>query len=150
MVVGAKGSPLQLILSSVYHIDGSAMTPSLPQLSSYDAVLVFTSGVGFLDNVTLGDNLADYVDNWGGVVVGTFGTYRDAEEHSDQLFIKGFYTKFGYISQTKIYYVYIFESEDFQEAKDADVQKQAPAESVFPGCLKPPPERLRYRLRRRR
>jgi len=52
------------------------------------------------------------------VVVGTFGSYRDAEEHSDQLFIKGFYTKFGYISQTKIYYVYIFESEDLEEAND--------------------------------
>lgn len=52
------------------------------------------------------------------VVVGTFGSYRDAEEHSDQLFIKGFYTKFGYISQTKIYYVYIFESDDLLEAND--------------------------------
>ena len=52
------------------------------------------------------------------VVVGTFTTYRDAEEHSDELFIKGFYTKFGYISQTKIYYVYIFSNEDLQEAKD--------------------------------
>jgi type IX secretion system PorP/SprF family membrane protein len=52
------------------------------------------------------------------VVVGTFGSYRDAEEYSDQLFIKGFYTKFGYISQTKIYYVYIFESDDLSEAED--------------------------------
>ena len=52
------------------------------------------------------------------VVVGTFTNYRDAEDHSDELFIKGFYTKFGYISQTKIYYVYIFSNEDLQEAKD--------------------------------
>ncbi len=37
------------------------------------------------------------------VVVGTFGNYREAEEYSDQLFIDGYYTKFGYVSQTKIY-----------------------------------------------
>ena len=51
------------------------------------------------------------------VVVGTFGGYRAAEEYSDQLFIKGFYTKFGYISQTKIYYVYVFMSDDYEEAQ---------------------------------
>ncbi|NJN27199.1 MAG: PorP/SprF family type IX secretion system membrane protein [Cyclobacteriaceae bacterium] len=67
--------------------------------------------------VTKGDHLLE-LEKGNYVVVGTFGSYRDAEEHSDQLFIKGFYTKFGYISQTKIYYVYIFESEDLQEAKD--------------------------------
>ena len=67
--------------------------------------------------VVKGDHLLE-LEKANYVVVGTFGTYRDAEEHSDQLFIKGFYTKFGYISQTKIYYVYIFESDDLQEAND--------------------------------
>ena len=52
------------------------------------------------------------------VVVGTFGGYRAAEEYSDKLFIKGFYTKFGYISQTKIYYVYAFMSDNQEEAND--------------------------------
>ena len=52
------------------------------------------------------------------VVVGTTGSYRDAEEYSDQLFMEGFYTKFGFISQTKIYYVYIFVTDDLQEAQD--------------------------------
>jgi type IX secretion system PorP/SprF family membrane protein len=52
------------------------------------------------------------------VVVGTYGGYRAAEEYSDQLFIKGFYTKFGYVSQTKIYYVYIFYSDSEEEVKD--------------------------------
>jgi len=46
------------------------------------------------------------------VVVGTFNSYRGAEEYSDELFIKGFYTKFGYISQTTDYYTYIFHSAD--------------------------------------
>lgn len=67
--------------------------------------------------VIKGDHLLE-LDKGNYVVVGTFGSYQTAEEHSDQLFIKGFYTKFGFISQTKIYYVYIFESEDLEEAND--------------------------------
>lgn len=67
--------------------------------------------------VLKGDHLLE-LENGKYVVVGTFSNYRDAEDYSDHLFTKGFYTKFGYISQTKIYYVYIFESDDLQEAKD--------------------------------
>jgi hypothetical protein len=67
--------------------------------------------------VIKGNHLLE-LDKGNYVVVGTFTNYRDAEDHSDELFIKGFYTKFGYISQTKIYYVYIFSNEDLQEAKD--------------------------------
>jgi len=67
--------------------------------------------------VLKGDHLLE-LNTGNYVVVGTYGNYRDAEEYSDQLFIKGFYTKFGYISQTKIYYVYIFESDDLQETRD--------------------------------
>jgi hypothetical protein len=67
--------------------------------------------------VIKGDHLLE-LDKGNYVVVGTFGSYREAEEYSDALFIRGFYTKFGYISQTKIYYVYIFESEDLQETND--------------------------------
>ncbi len=67
--------------------------------------------------VIKGDHLLE-LEKGNYVVVGTFSNYREAEEHSDQLFIKGFYTKFGYISQTKIYYVYIFENDDLQETKD--------------------------------
>lgn len=67
--------------------------------------------------VTKGDHLLELnAGNY--VAVGTFGNYRDAEEYSDALFIKGFYTKFGYITQTKIYYVYIYENDDLQEALD--------------------------------
>lgn len=67
--------------------------------------------------VTKGDHLLE-LNKGNYVVVGTFSSYRDAEDYSDALFIKGFYTKFGYISQTKIYYVYIFESEELEEAND--------------------------------
>jgi hypothetical protein len=67
--------------------------------------------------VTKGNHLLELnASNY--VTVGTFDNYRSAEEYSDALFIKGFYTKFGYISQTKIYYVYIYEHDDLQEALD--------------------------------
>lgn len=61
--------------------------------------------------VTKGDHLLE-LDKGYYVVVGTFNSYREAEEYSDQLFIQSFYTKFGYISQTTDYYVYIFSSTD--------------------------------------
>ncbi len=67
--------------------------------------------------VTKGDHLLE-LEQGNYVVVGTFGSYRESEEYSDKLFMQGFYTKFGYISQTKIYYVYIFESDNLQETKD--------------------------------
>ena len=51
------------------------------------------------------------------VVVGTYGSYRDAEDYSDYLFIQGFFTKFGYVSQTMDYYVYIYHSTDKAEAE---------------------------------
>jgi hypothetical protein len=50
------------------------------------------------------------------VVLGVFRTYRTSEEYSDNLFIKGIRTKFGYISQTKTYYVYVFVSDIYSEA----------------------------------
>lgn len=67
--------------------------------------------------VTKGNHLLE-LNTGNYVAVGTFDNYREAEEYSDALFIKGFYTKFGYISQTKIYYVYIYENDDLQEALD--------------------------------
>ena len=56
------------------------------------------------------------------VVLGVFGNYRSAEEYSDQLFIKGIRTKFGFISQTKTYYVYVFVSEIYREAQTVSNQ----------------------------
>jgi hypothetical protein len=67
--------------------------------------------------VNKGDHLLE-LDPGNYVVVGTFRSYKEAEEYTDRLFMQGFYTKFGFVSQTKIYYVYIFESDDLQETKD--------------------------------
>ncbi|MBI5676891.1 MAG: IPTL-CTERM sorting domain-containing protein [Nitrospirae bacterium] len=47
-------------------------TPTLAELQTYDAVLVFTDGG--CGAGTLGDNLADYVDGGGGVVTAVFAT----------------------------------------------------------------------------
>jgi hypothetical protein len=47
-------------------------TPSASQLAAYDAVLVFSGG-NFFDSVLLGDRLAAYHDQGGGVVVAAFG-----------------------------------------------------------------------------
>ena len=48
-----------------------AVTPTLEQLQAYDSVMVFSDAY-FLDSTTLGNNLADFVDGGGGVVVQTF------------------------------------------------------------------------------
>ncbi len=47
--------------------NGYSMTPTLAQLEQYQAVLVWSNN-SFTDAVTLGNNLADYVDAGGGVV----------------------------------------------------------------------------------
>lgn len=49
----------------------ASATPSLAELLNYDAILVY-SDTGFQDNVAIGDVLADYMDQGGGVVVCTF------------------------------------------------------------------------------
>jgi hypothetical protein len=45
--------------------------PTLAQLRQYESVLVYSDS-GFSDNVGIGNNLADYVDLGGGVVLNTF------------------------------------------------------------------------------
>jgi hypothetical protein len=59
------------LFTQVDQLDAGASTPSLVTLSAYDAVLVY-SGNGFANNTALGNNLADYVDGGGRVVVGAF------------------------------------------------------------------------------
>jgi len=50
------------------------VTPSLAQMQTYDALLVYTNGAGFADATTFGNNLADYIDGGGGVVAAVFAT----------------------------------------------------------------------------
>ncbi|QOI99886.1 MAG: PEP-CTERM sorting domain-containing protein [Phycisphaeraceae bacterium] len=52
-------------------VTAAGSTPTLDQLLAYDAVLVW-SNVNFNNAVLLGDRLADYTDQGGGVVVATF------------------------------------------------------------------------------
>ncbi len=56
---------------SVDLIDTFVTTPTLAELSAYDAILCW-SNVTPLDNVAWGDVLADYIDAGGGVVVALF------------------------------------------------------------------------------
>src|SRR3954454_4053485 len=49
-------------------IDAGSTTPTLAQLLAYKSVLVWADS-GFSDSTTLGNNLADYVDAGGGVVI---------------------------------------------------------------------------------
>lgn len=57
--------------STVDIINANAVTPTPAELANYDAILVW-SNLGFADEVALGDNLAEYVDNGGGVVIAVF------------------------------------------------------------------------------
>lgn len=57
--------------ASVDVFNANIGTPSLEELANYDAVLVYSDN-SFLDANALGDNLADYFDAGGRVVVATF------------------------------------------------------------------------------
>lgn len=57
--------------SSVSYIDVRSYTPTLAQIEVFDAVLVF-SDYDYADGETLGNVLADYFDNGGGVVSALF------------------------------------------------------------------------------
>ncbi len=54
-------------------VDGITTTPSVADLRRYDTVLVF-SDIPFANFIALGNNLADYVDSGGGVIISTFAT----------------------------------------------------------------------------
>lgn len=50
------------------------------------------------------------------VVIGVFRTFAQAEEYSDKMFREGHFTKYGYASETKMYFVYIYRSRDYDQA----------------------------------
>jgi hypothetical protein len=56
------------------YYDARFGTPSVSELSAYDCVMVWAN-YAFADNVTYGNNLADYVDAGGSVVLGAFCAY---------------------------------------------------------------------------
>ncbi len=51
------------------------------------------------------------------VIVGVYDSYEHAEKFSDDLFFKGYQSKFGYISQEGYWYVYVFQTNDNEAAK---------------------------------
>src|SRR5688500_10188940 len=69
--VKAKVEASGVNLGPVTVIDVKSSTPTLAQLQAFQSVLVFSDS-GFQNATTLGDNLHDYVDGGGGVVVCTF------------------------------------------------------------------------------
>jgi hypothetical protein len=58
-------------IASVTGIVITSVTPTLAELQAFDAVLVFTNSTP-QNSITLGDNLAGYVDGGGGVVLTMF------------------------------------------------------------------------------
>jgi len=60
------------LFDTVDQFDANVATPTQATLQEYGAVLVFSDGTAFANNVALGNVLADYVDSGGGVVVGIF------------------------------------------------------------------------------
>jgi hypothetical protein len=82
--------------SQVDIIDASSTTPTLAQLLGYKSVLVWND-LGFSDSTTLGNNLADYVDAGGGVVIAVF---TDASEPLFGRFASDDYYALEPLSQT--------------------------------------------------
>lgn len=57
-------------------LDATSVTPTLAKLKEYDAIFLGTeSSVGFGDPVTLGNNIAKFVDEGGGLVMNVFWMY---------------------------------------------------------------------------
>lgn len=59
------------VFDKVDNIDAGTGTPTLMQLRGYDAVLLWSDGRAFFDRATFGNNLSQFVDAGGGVVVMT-------------------------------------------------------------------------------
>jgi len=96
-LVAAGNGPLGELIatgrfSSVTTVDVSFVTPTLEELQAFDAVLVWWNYL-YLDPVTLGSNLADYVDAGGGVVLGVpevagiDGRYLSGRWESEEYFV---------------------------------------------------------------
>lgn len=59
---------------TVTYLDARSSTPSVAALSAYDAVFTWAN-YSFADETTFGNNLADYVDGGGRVILGAFSTF---------------------------------------------------------------------------
>lgn len=68
---------------SVDWINPASSTPSLATLLDYDSVLVWSDS-GYANATELGNNLADYVDEGGGVVLGVWAVTNISSSHTLQ------------------------------------------------------------------
>jgi hypothetical protein len=60
------------LFSGVDFIHMGTTTPTLPQLQQYASVLIYSGLNSYASPITIGNNLADYVDGGGGVVQAVF------------------------------------------------------------------------------
>ncbi|MFN0057794.1 MAG: hypothetical protein ACKVX7_04990 [Planctomycetota bacterium] len=70
--------------ATVDYFNATAATPDLATLNMYSAVLVWAN-FAFADAVTYGDNLADYVDGGGQVILGAFCTFTGGNSLAGQI-----------------------------------------------------------------
>ncbi|NOT02273.1 MAG: hypothetical protein HOP29_16830 [Phycisphaerales bacterium] len=79
------------LFASVTIIHAGQVTPTVAELRAFDAVLVW-SNQDLADAGALGDNLADYVDGGGGVVLAVFSNSSSTSER----FLEGKWLSAGY------------------------------------------------------
>jgi hypothetical protein len=75
--------------SAVDYFDSRLGTPTLAQLSAYDAVSTWTNGA-HADRVLLGDTMAAYVDAGGRVILSVFSTYTTGNSLGGQIMTSGY------------------------------------------------------------
>lgn len=73
----------------VDYFDSRVATPDAGLLNSYDCVYTWAD-FAFLDNVAFGDNLADFVDVGGSVILGGFSTYTSGNSMSGRIMTAGY------------------------------------------------------------
>ncbi|MFC2170456.1 carboxypeptidase regulatory-like domain-containing protein, partial [Calditrichota bacterium] len=61
-------------IHEITYLDGRTNTPTLETLQEYDVVITFSNFV-YQNTVTLGNNIADYVDEGGALIVTVFALY---------------------------------------------------------------------------
>jgi len=74
--------------------------PSLAQLRAYQSVLVYSDSPGFNDNVGMGNVLADYLDQGGGLALATFAYYSSGGLSIQGRLVSGGYLPFTTAGQT--------------------------------------------------
>jgi hypothetical protein len=78
-----------LLGDTVDYYDARVATPTLGDLSAYDAVFTWAN-FAYFDEVGFGDVLADYVDAGGRVILGAFTTYTSGNNLSGDIMTSGY------------------------------------------------------------